>query len=418
MLAGIRATLLPVSADPALFALASAAGGPLLGALLLRLTSSQDHRTWVFARAPALPIHTLAVGDDAWLRGTVVCDEPFLCPHFGVECVSYHYTREREHVWTTTDKDGKRTTHREWRTEHSESRATDFTLDDGDRIVVRAEGATNEAEVALRTSYETPSLRHSARVLEPGATIGVLGVKQDDGSFATEREVPCLWTRATRDQCVRGSARSEAWSFGAATFLAFAGGAGAAAFWLAAAPVAPIAWLLLLPAGFATWTPIWWIGAYNRLVRLRQQVHAAFRQVDVDLAVRAGLVPNLVAVVQGAAAHERELLEALSAIRSGADPAAAAAGERAASGAARAVLLLHERSPQLRSDPLYRDLHDRLWAVEEKLAHTRQLYDDIATEWNTRIAQFPGVVVARGMGCREAPLFAGDDAPVPPRLAD
>ena len=409
-----------MSLDPTLPALGFACAGPLLGSLLLRAHARQDHRTWVFARAPALPIRTLAVGDDAWLRGAVHSGAPLSCPHFGVACVSYSYRREREHTWTTKDKDGKTKHHSEWRTEHSDSAAIDFELDDGDRILVRADDADNEAAEALDTHYETSRLRHCAQVLELGAVVSVLGVKQDDGSFAREREVPCLWTRQERAARVRSSARSESMLFFFACLLAFAGGAGGAVWWLAKTYdyVPPMGWLWLLPAGLLTWLPIWWIGVWNRFVRLRQQVQAAFRQVDVDLAVRAGLVPNLVAVVKAHAAHERSLLEDLGALRAGRDPAAATAGERAATAAMRAVLSLHETSPELRSDTLYRDLHDRLWAVEEKLAHTRQLYNDIASEWNTRLQQVPQGLLARLMRCREAPLFAGDDAPLPPRLRD
>jgi LemA protein len=405
--------------DPLLPALGCLFGGPLLGSLLLRATSRQDHKTWVLSRAPALPIRTLAVGDDAWVRGVVHCDEPLRCPHFDVPCVAYEYRREREHRWTTKDKDGKVTEHREWRTERSEDDARDFELDDGDRIVVRAEGADNEAGASLDTDYETSTLRHKATIVELGATLSVLGVKQDDGSLTGQREVPCLWTRQTRQERVRSSARSESSLFFFACLFGFLGGAGALAIEFSQlAAVAPARWALLVPAGLVTWLPIWWIGVWNRLVRLRQQVQAAFRQVDVDLSVRAALVPNLVAVVRAHAGHDRGLLAALSAIRAGGDPQAAAAGERAAAGAARAVLRLHESAPELRSDGLYRDLHDRLWAIEEKLAHTRQLYNDIATEWNDRIAQQPQGAVARLMKCRSAPLFAGDDEALPPRLVD
>jgi LemA protein len=413
--------ILAMTTDPILPAIGFALGGPLVGSLLLRSLSRQDHDTWVMARAPALPIRTLAVGDDAWVRGIVDAECPLVCPVFDVACVSYSYQREREHTWTTTDKDGKTTHHSEWRTERSESRAVDFVVDDGDRIVVRKKHVDNEAGVGLRTIYETSSLRHSATVIELGAKISVLAVKQDDGSFAAEREVPCLLTRRTRDERVRGSARSEGWLFFFACFFAFAGGAGAAAFWIAQTTWGSPSlaqWSLCVPAGLLTLLPIWWVGSFNQLVRLRQQVGAAFRQVDVDLSVRAALVPNLVEVVRSYAAHERDLLERLSAIRAGRDPKAAAAAEREASAAARSVLLLHEHAPQLRADALYRDLHDRLWAVEEKLAHTRQLYNDIVTEWNNRITMFPQGLVAGLMKCRSAPMFTGEDEPVPPRLTD
>jgi LemA protein len=149
---------------------------------------------------------------------------------------------------------------------------------------------------------------------------------------------------------------------------------------------------------------------------LRQQVLAAFHQVDVDLAVRAGLVPNLVSIVKATAAHESGLLTALAGIRSGRDPHAAAAAEGEAIATSRAVLVLHERYPELRANDLYLDLHDRLWAVEEKLAHTRSLYNTIVKEWNDRTASFPSLLVARCCGYRPAPPFAGDDASMPPRL--
>lgn len=399
--------------------LAFALSGLLLGVCLLRALAKQDHWTWVLARAPALPIRVLAVGDDAWLRGVVRSETKLDCPHFEVPCVAYDYQRERLHEWTTRDKDGKVEHHSEWRTEHSEARAVDFVLDDGAQVLVRAAGARNEALRSLGTARESRTLRHRAAVLEPGARISVLGVLQEDRSFAGEREVPCLWTREARDQRVRSSGRSETWWFVAACGLAALGGVGACLWWRLAihqqafdAGVVAAA----LGAGVLLGLPVWWLGVHNRLIRLRQQVHAAFRQVDVDLAVRAGLVPNLTAVVQRFAGHERQLLADVARWRAGASAAAAVEADRSAQRTAHAVLRLHEQHPTLRADALYQDLHDRLWAVEEKLAHTRQLYNDIATEWNTCLWRFPEALVASLLRSRPAPLFAGEDAPLPPRL--
>jgi LemA protein len=409
----------PVSAETLLPVFACALGGQLLGAVLLRLVGRQDHRTWVLARAPGLPVRVLAVGDDAWVRGVVRSDAPLVCPHFEQPCVAFAYRREREHHWTTKDKDGETQHHSEWRTEHSEGSAIDFVLDDGDPVVVRARGADNEALRGLATDYESSRLRHVASVVEVGAELSVLGVVQDDRSLAAQREVPCLWTRLPRERRVRRSASHEtvlavlAWCAGAL------GGGGAMAFALVPVPMDPIArWLAILTAALAGVLPLWSVGVHNRFVRLRQQVTAAFRQVDVDLAVRAALVPALVEVVRAHAAHERALLTALAAIRRGSDPRTAAAGEAAACRATRAVLTLHERAPELRADALYRDLHERLWAVEEKLAHTRSLYNDIASEWNTRLARLPEGLMARLMRSRPAPLLDGGDAPLPPRLRD
>jgi len=393
--------------------------GILGGMLFAWLVRRQDHRTWVLARAPQLPIRALSSGDDAWLTGTVRIRRPLRCPWFDVPCVAYAYQIEREVVTTRTDKDGKVHVETSWQTEHSESNEVDFDLDDGASIRVCVDGADNEAMQALDTDYETSARRHSASVLEVGAEVSALGVVQDDGAFACEREVPLLLTRSSPRQYVAGSARSEAALFTLAWIVPFLGGFAAVA--VLRGPQWTDTGALLLqeaPAGVLLALPFWAILTHNRLVRLRQQVRAAFRQVDVDLAVRAGLVPNLVAVVKAAAAHEHDLLRDLAAVRSGADPHAATAADATARVTARQVLVLHERYPTLRADVLYRDLHERLWAVEEKLQHTRSLYNDVVTEWNDRIARFPAVLVARSSGCRPAPLFAGDDAPLPPPLTN
>jgi LemA protein len=389
--------------------------GALVGWLLLTAVRRQDHATWVVARAPRLPIRVLAAGDDAWLRGAARCATPLTCPWFGVPAIAYSYTRERAHTTTTTDKDGKTTKRTTWETERSESHACDFDLDDGARIRVRTSGARNDALVPLREAYESADLRHTASVLEPDAVVSVLGVKQDDGSLAAQREVPCWITRRSPADVVRGAHRGEAWCFHFAWILPALAGAGAALSWRQSVR-GPADVFAALGIGAVMALPFWAVGTYNRLVRLRQQVQAAFRQVDVDLAVRAALVPNLVAVVQGAAEHERSLLRDLAAIRAGLDPAAAVAAERGALATSRQVLVLHERHPDLRRDALYRDLHDRLWACEEKLAHARQAYNDIVKEWNDRQQQFPAVLVARLAACRPAPFFSIDDEPLPPPL--
>jgi len=405
--------------EPAAILAIVLASGAFFGCLLLWLLRRQDHHTWVLARAPGLPIRTLSVGDDAWLRGRVLADQPLVCPWFDRECVAYHYSIERK--VTTTHRDSKGRTRRttSWRTEHSENDAIDFHIDDGEKILVRIKSADNEALVSIGTDYEGPSRRHSARVLEPGAIVSVLGVKTDDGSFAAVAEVPLLITRKERQARVRSSHRSETALFVFAWLLPFAAGAIAMILsrewqWYQE----PLQILLVLLGGTGMAAPFWWLGTYNRLVRLRQQVLASFRQVDVDLAVRAALVPNLVSVVKASATHEQQLLEDLAAIRAGTSQDAAVAGEQRSVAAARQTLLLHERHPELRADAVYRDLHERLWTVEEKLAHSRSLYNDIVQEWNDRIARFPALLVARVCGYRQAPSFQGDDAEVPPPLRD
>lgn len=380
----------------------------------------RDHFTFVLARAPQLPVRALAAHDDAWLRGVVGSDTPLICPWFGVECVAYDYEIEVEVEKRRTERDanGKERTVVEhvWETAYRDGKKCDFELDDGAAIRVLMTEGTNEATRSLGADYEHPKRRHLASVLAVGDEVSVLGVKRDDGSFGPLAEVPLLVTYQTRAQRVAVARSSETALFFFACLLPFVGVAVAAAVLQEAATWQQ--WLLASPWGLVAWAPQWWLLTYNRLVRLRQQVRAAERQIDVELSFRAALVPNLAAVVQAYGAHERALLADLAAIRAHASLGERVGAEADAVAAMRSMLVLHERHPQLRADPLYRDLHDRLWAIEEKLAHARGAYSDTVTEWNDRLGAFPSLLVGRAMRAKPAPLFAAEcEAALPPRLA-
>ena len=393
--------------------------GVLLGWIFQWRLRRQDDHTWVLARAPELPIRALSVGDDAWLRGTVLSDDPLICPWFGVPCVSYRYKIEKKVTTSYRDSKGKSQTRTSWRTVSSEQRDQNFVLDDGDSVYIIFHDADNEALLHAGRDYETSRRRHSASIIQVGATISVLGVAGDDNTFAKQSEVPLLLTRKKPEARVRSSHGSEAWLFFFCYFAPLLAGFCAAV--LAHGPRwhrSPSTIAISVAAGLGLALPFWTLATYNRFVRLRQQVQAGFRQVDVDLAVRSDLVPNLVEVVKVACSHEQDLLAKLVEIRVTGSVDEATEAESKSVATARQVLLLHEAYPELRTDSMYRDLHERLWAVEEKLSHSRQLYNDIVQEWNDRTQRFPAVLLARICGYRAAPSFAGDDASVPPPLRD
>ena len=104
-------------------ALAIAAVGLVVGWIGLWRASAASRRGWIYRRAPRLPIDVLADHDDAWLEGTVESAEPLVCPRFGVACVSYRYTIEREVEDSSEDDDGHRSTSSRWETVHSEDQA-------------------------------------------------------------------------------------------------------------------------------------------------------------------------------------------------------------------------------------------------------------------------------------------------------
>lgn len=376
----------------------------------------RDQTTFVLARAPQLPVRALAAHDDAWLRGEVRSPAPLSCPWFDVACVAYHYEIEKKVTRTVKDDKGNTRTEESWESEHTESNTIDFDLHDGEVVRVALTEGSNEAMESTGTDYEGSRRRHSATVLPVGATVSALGVLRDDRTFGPLAEVPLIVTPATREQRVRSSANSENWFFCFALFFPWAGLTVAAALVQDASVWQD--WLGPAGIGLLAVVPQWWLLTHNRLIRLRQQLKTAQKQMSVELAMRADLVPNLVAVVQAYAAHERELLQRLAAIRVGADLDREVREERATAATARAVLLLHERHPELRGDTLYRDLHERLWAIEEKIAHARTFYNDVVSEWNDRIASFPSSLVAGACRHAEAPLFAaGIEEKLPPRLA-
>ncbi len=392
------------------------AAGALIAWIFAWRLRKQDLQTFLFARAPQLPVRTLSAHDDAWLRGAVVSHDPLTCPWFDVRCVAYGYSIEEKRTEHYRDSDGRRKSRTTWVTVHSSGETADFTLDDdGDRIDVALTRGECEAQQNLGTDYEHSRLRHSAWALPLGATVSAFGVKRDDGSFGPLRNVPLLVTFMTRTERVRASAAAEGWLFFAALFFLFAGvGAGAGVLMEAERWDQ---WLLPAGIGLGAIAPQWALLTYNRLVRLRQQVHTAEKQVSIELAQRAQLVPNLVAVVEAASGHERDLLEHLAAVRSGGSLDEPVRSEEHARGAASAVLALHERYPDLKTDALYLDLHQRLWTIEEKVAHARGFYNDTVTEWNDRTQQVPSKLVAAAAGMRPKRLFeTGDEVDLPPRL--
>ena len=154
------------------------------------------------------------------------------------------------------------------------------------------------------------------------------------------------------------------------------------------------------------------IGAYNRLVSLRNQVQNAWKQIDVQLKRRHDLIPNLINTVKGAMSFERETLEAVVAARnsaiaasnSGSVPATAAA-ETQLTGALSRLLAVVEAYPDLKATGNVAQLQEELTATENKIGFARQLYNDTATQYNTAQQTFPTMLFAGMAGAAQVPLW-------------
>jgi len=159
---------------------------------------------------------------------------------------------------------------------------------------------------------------------------------------------------------------------------------------------------------------VWWaVGAYNRLIRLKNAIANAFGQIDVQLKRRYDLIPNLVEVAKKYLAHESQTLEAVISARNQArsaeqkvagqplDPAALAqlAGAEQALGSAMGrMFALAEAYPDLKADQTMRDLSEELTSTENRLGFARQAYNDHVLAFNDEAAQFPTLIVARMCG--------------------
>ena len=164
----------------------------------------------------------------------------------------------------------------------------------------------------------------------------------------------------------------------------------------------------------------WGVGAYNRLVRLRNVIGNSFAQIDVQLKRRYDLIPNLVEVARKYAAHERETLEAVTAARNQAKSAADVARTRpTAAGAVTSLAMAEqvlgsamgrlmavvEAYPELKADQTLRELSEELTSTENKVAFSRQLFNDATLDYNNAAQQFPTNLMASLFGFREAAML-------------
>ena len=154
----------------------------------------------------------------------------------------------------------------------------------------------------------------------------------------------------------------------------------------------------------------WSVGAYNRLVRLKNIIANAFGQIDVQLKRRYELISNLVEAARKYLSHERETLEAVIAARNQAKSASdvarsrpsnalavstLAVAEQALSSSLGQLFALSEAYPELKADQTIRELSEELTSTENKVTFARQAFNDAVLDYNNAQGQFPTVLVAR-----------------------
>lgn len=138
---------------------------------------------------------------------------------------------------------------------------------------------------------------------------------------------------------------------------------------------------------------------YNRFVVLENRIDNSLAQIDVQLKKRADLVPNLLSTVKGYMKHEKSIMsdvtEARKALVGAKDLPARAKAGAALQTALRSVFAIAENYPQLKANENFIHLQQELSAIEERIAYSRQFYNDSILSYNNTVEAFPGVFFAR-----------------------
>jgi LemA protein len=158
-----------------------------------------------------------------------------------------------------------------------------------------------------------------------------------------------------------------------------------------------------------------YVSARNQMVALNETIKSNWAQVDVVLQRRADLIPNLVATVQGFAAHETQVFgdiaKARSALLSARTPQDKIAANGQLDGAIGRLLAIVENYPQLKSNENFLRLQDELAGTENRIAVERKRYNDSLQAYNTYIGLFPNNIFARWAGFkRNDAYFAASEA--------
>lgn len=154
---------------------------------------------------------------------------------------------------------------------------------------------------------------------------------------------------------------------------------------------------------------VYFVSIYNNLINLRNRVKNAWSQIDVQLERRADLIPNLVETVKGYAKHEKTVFENVTNARSNLMNAKTvkenAEANNQLTDALKTLFAVAENYPELKANENFRDLQSQLSETEDKIAYSRQFYNDTVMMYNNKCQMFPSNIVASRFNFKEAEFF-------------
>lgn len=154
---------------------------------------------------------------------------------------------------------------------------------------------------------------------------------------------------------------------------------------------------------------VYFVSIYNSLVNLRNRVKNAWSQIDVQLKRRTDLIPNLVETVKGYAKHEKTVFENVTKARSGLMNAQTvkenAEANNMLTDALKTLFAVAENYPDLKANQNFLELQSQLQETEDKIAYSRQFYNDTVLMYNNKVQMFPSNLVASQFHFEESDFF-------------
>lgn len=418
-------------------------GGSFLGILLCLWANLRElRRARLLADSPTSKALGVFVGM-AELKGSAESPDPFTSFLAGRSCVHYRWTVEEHWSRTVTEtvtdsKDNTTTrtrTESGWRTVAKGGESAPFYLQDETGIVrVCPDGAQLETETwfdetvgrgeplyyAKGPAESVAHSDHRRRFRERGiplhATLYVIGPARERGDIvapeiAAARGAELFLISTRGEERVRAAMGRWAWFWGTLGFAVAWVPYFVAAVQARDSIVEPKISLIVLPMTFLAvgWIAGWVWMVHNSIVGLRQRVRQGWSLIDVQLRRRHDLIPLLVTALAGLSSHEQEVQVALARLR--AQLQATAPGVAGADFAALAATLraVAEKYPQLTAQEGFSRLQRELIETEQRVALARGYYNDIATEFATRLEAVPDRWVAALRGMRPEPLLLAGD---------
>ena len=376
------------------------------------------------------------------LKGTAETSQPLTSVLAERTCVLYNWQVEESwsRTTTTTSTDSKGNTTTSTRTESGWTQIAGggqgspfYLQDDTGVILVRPDGAQIDADLFFDETVDrgdplyytqggtgsVPDSDHRRRFYEDGlplhSPLYLIGPARERAEvaapeIAADKLAPMYLISTRTEEKVKSRISGFAWLWGLiglvitgvpVAVLQAEGAAGLPGHW----PQVLASPLLYLGAWGLGW--VWMV--YNSIVGLRQRVRSAWSLIDIQLKRRHDLIPQIVAVVAALSSHEQEVQTALARLRTQLTATAPGVAGPDFAGVAATVRVVGEKYPQLTAQPGFLGLQKELVETEQRIALARAYYNDIATEFATRLQIVPDGWVARLRRMQPEPLLQADD---------